>query len=84
MAEELNWAGESVGRQEMFEAIQLGRPTVFIPEWYLVSGPVAEALNGLMLEDGLSAQEALDEVAPLVQDVLDENWETWEQIEPAQ
>ena len=84
MAEELNWAGESEGRQEMFEAIQLGRPTVFIPEWYLVNGPVEEALNGLMIEDGLSAQEALDEVTPLVQDVLDENWETWEQIEPTQ
>jgi multiple sugar transport system substrate-binding protein len=82
MAEEMNWAGESEGRQEMFAAMQLGRPTVFIPEWYLVRGPVDEALNGLMIEDGLSAQEALDEVAPLVQDVLDENWETWEQIEP--
>ena len=84
LAEELDWAGESAGRQEMFEAIQLGRPTVFIPEWYLVPGPVEEALNGLMVEDGLSAQEALDEVTPLVQDVLDENWETWEQIEPTQ
>jgi ABC-type glycerol-3-phosphate transport system substrate-binding protein len=84
LAEALDWAGESEGRQEMFAAIQLGRPTVFIPEWYLVSGPVEEALNGLMVEDGLSAQEALDEVTPLVQDVLDENWETWEQIQPVQ
>jgi multiple sugar transport system substrate-binding protein len=84
MAEEGNWAGDSEGRQEMFAAIQTARPTVFVPEWYFVFDPLSEALNGLMIEDGLSAQEALDEIAPIVQDQLDENWETWEQIQPAQ
>lgn len=84
MAEELNWAGDSEGRQEMLAAVQTARPTVFIPEWYFVYDHLAEALNGLMLEDGLSAQEALDEIAPIVQDDLDQNWETWEQIQPAQ
>ena len=83
LAEEGNWAGESEGRQEMLAAVQTARPTVFIPEWYFVLDHLAEALNGLMLEDGLSAQEALDEIAPIVQDKLDENWETWEQIQPA-
>jgi multiple sugar transport system substrate-binding protein len=84
MAEEGNWAGDSEGRQEMFAAIQTARPTVFVPEWYFVFDHLGEALNGLMVEDGMSAQEALDEIAPIVQEELDLRWETWEQIQPAQ
>ena len=84
LAEEGDWAGDSEGRQEMLAAVQTARSTVFVPEWYFVYDHLSEALNGLMIEDGLSAQEALDEIAPIVQDELDENWETWEQIQPAQ
>lgn len=83
MAEELNWAGESEGRQEMLAAIQSARPSLFVPEWFFVFDLLSEAMV-LMTEDGLSAQEALDEMAPIVQDQLDENWETWDQIQPAQ
>jgi multiple sugar transport system substrate-binding protein len=84
LAEEGGWAGENESRQEMLAAVQTARPTVFVPEWFFVFDHLSEALNGLMIEDGLSAQEALDEIAPIVQDELDENWETWEQIQPAQ
>jgi hypothetical protein len=64
----------------MLAAIQLGRPTVFVPEWYFVYDFLDEALV-LIIEDGLSAQEALDEMAPIIQDELDLRWETWENIE---
>jgi ABC-type glycerol-3-phosphate transport system substrate-binding protein len=84
MAEELNWAGENEGRQEMLAAIQTARPTVFVPEWYFVFDHLEEALNSYMIEDGMSAQEALDEIAPVVQDELDQRWETWEQIQANQ
>jgi ABC-type glycerol-3-phosphate transport system substrate-binding protein len=84
MAEELNWAGENEGRQEMLAAIQTARPTVFVPEWYFVFDHLEEALNSYMIEDGMSAQEALDEIAPVVQDELDQRWETWEQIQASQ
>ena len=79
MAEEGNWAGESEGRQEMLAAIQTARATVFIPQWYFLLDPISEALNGSMIEDGMSAKDALDEAAPIVQDELDQQWETWEQ-----
>lgn len=84
LAEEMDWAGDSAGRQEMLAAIQTARATVFVPDWTFVFEHLEEALNGLMLEDGLSAQEALDEIAPIVQDELDERWNTWEAIQPAQ
>jgi multiple sugar transport system substrate-binding protein len=84
LAEELNWAGDSEGRQEMLAAIQTSRPSLFVPEWFGVIEPLSEALNGLMIEDGLSAEEALAETAPIVQDNLDLAWESWDQIQPAQ
>ena len=82
LAEEGNWAGDSEGRQEMLAAAQSARPTVFVPEWYFVYDYLDEALNGRMIEDGATAQDALNEIAPDVQDDLDQKWETWEQIQP--
>lgn len=82
LAEEGNWAGDSEGRQEMLAAAQSARPTVFVPEWYFVYDYLDEALNGRMVEDGATAQDALNEIAPDVQSDLDQKWETWEQIQP--
>jgi multiple sugar transport system substrate-binding protein len=81
LAEELNWAGDNEGRQEMLAAIQTARPSLFVPDWFLVIEPLNEALDGLMIEDGLSAQEALDEIAFVIQDELDRAWEAWDQIQ---
>lgn len=80
MAEDLNWAGESEGRQEMLAALQTSRPSLFVPDWFTVIDPLSEAIN-LMVEDGLSAQEAIGEMAPVVQDSLDEAWASWDQIQ---
>ena len=41
--------------------------------------PLADAFN-LIVEGDVRAAEALDEVAPRMQDSLDQNWETWDQI----
>jgi multiple sugar transport system substrate-binding protein len=84
LAEELNWAGDSEGRQEVLAAVQTARPVLFIPDFWDVIGPIGEGFDGLMLEDGLSAQEAFDEIAPLIQENLDAAWATWDQIQLAQ
>ena len=81
LAEEMNWAEGSVGRQELLEAISLGRSTVFVPTVWGAYGEIAEAINSLMIEDGMSAQDALDEIAPIIQDDLDQLWETWDTFE---
>lgn len=81
MAEEMGWAEGSVGRQELLEAISLGRSTVFVPTVWGAYGEIAEAINSLMIEDGMSAQDALDEIAPIIQDDLDQLWETWDTFE---
>lgn len=81
MAEELNWAGGSEGRQELLAAIRLGRSTVFVPTVWNAYGHISETLNSLMIEDGIPAQEALDEIAPVIQEDLDQLWETWDTFE---
>jgi multiple sugar transport system substrate-binding protein len=81
LAEEAGWAAESAGRQEVLEAVQVARPPLFIPDYWGVLDPMNEAFSGLMLEDGMSAQDAFNEIAPIVQDNLDEAWETWDSIQ---
>jgi len=78
LAEEMNWAEGSEGRQELLAAISLGRSTVFVPTVWGAYGEIAEAINSLMIEDDMSAQDALDEIAPAIQDDLDQLWETWD------
>jgi hypothetical protein len=78
------WAGDHEGRQEVLAAVQTARPALFIPDFWGVLDPINEAFDGLMLIDGLSAQEAFDEMAPIVQENLDEAWATWDQIASAQ
>ena len=84
MAEDQNWAGDSEARQEMFAAIQTSRPSLFVPDWPSVLQPLDDMLIGSIVEDGVSAQDALDETAPVIQDDLDQAWETWDKIQPNQ
>jgi multiple sugar transport system substrate-binding protein len=79
VAEDANWAGQNEGRKESLQAIQLARPTIFVPGYYEISGPLGDAYDAIV--DGQkSPQAALDEAAEAVQDSLDKQWETWEQI----
>jgi multiple sugar transport system substrate-binding protein len=81
LAEEIDWAGDSEGRQELLAAVQTARPALFIPDFWTVVDPINEAFGGLMLEDGLSAQEAFAETTPIIQEELDAAWETWDGIQ---
>lgn len=81
LAEETNWAGESEGRQEVLAAVQTARPPLFIPDYWGVTEPMWEAFSLLMLEDGMSATDAFNEIAPIMQENLDEAWETWDALQ---
>jgi multiple sugar transport system substrate-binding protein len=79
IAEESNWAGASEGRQETLAAIQLARPTIFVPGFYEIAGPLVDAYAAIV-EKQSSPKQAMDEAAAAVQDGLDKQWETWEAI----
>lgn len=75
------WAGDSEGRQEAVKVLELARATIFVPGYWDVVSPLWDAFNGDILEDGREAQEVLDEYAPLMQETLDQAWETWESFQ---
>ena len=79
VAEEMNWAGDSVGRQELAEVMGTGRQGIFIPGVWDVIDPMWDMWD-IMIEEGGSAQETFDETAVYVQENLDASWETYESI----
>lgn len=78
VAEELNWAGDVPGRHDALEILPHARAAVFIPNRWDTYGPIFDAF-GLIVGGEKSAQEALDEAAPAIQDNLDKAWQVWEE-----
>jgi multiple sugar transport system substrate-binding protein len=80
-AAEYGWTeqGNVEGREEFMQAIGAASPGIFIPSFFDVVLPLEDAFN-LMVE-GEATSAVLDEVAPRMQDSLDQNWETWDQLE---
>ena len=77
VAEDLNWADDVEGRHEALTILPHARPPVLIPNRFDVYGPIFDAF-GLIVSGQESAQAALDEAAPKIQDNLDKSWEVWE------
>jgi multiple sugar transport system substrate-binding protein len=82
-AEEYDWAGQGnvEARQEALQAIGVAEPPMFVPGFWDVVAPLGDAFN-LIAEGETTASDALDEAAPRMQESLDQNWETWEQLGP--
>ena len=80
VAEETNWAGDNPGRADILEVVKLARPNIFLPANIFSLDSALWDSFGLIIEENQTAQEALDEAAPAMQEALDRAWETWEQI----
>ena len=77
VAEEVDWTQGIPGREEGLEVLKHARPSIWIPNKWDAWGPFYDAW-GLMVGGEETAQQALDEAAPKIQDNLDEAWEVWE------
>ena len=77
IAEEVDWAGGIPGREDGLEVLSHARPMVFVPNRWDVAAPYYDAW-GFVLEGEKTAQEALDDAAPAMQENLDREWEAWE------
>jgi len=75
-AEEYNWARDIPGRLEALEILDHARPNVFMPNRWEVAGPLFDGF-GYIVSEEKTAQEALDEAAPPMQENLDKAWEDW-------
>ena len=80
-AVEYGWAeqGNVAGREQFLQAVGAANPPMFVPGFWDVVAPLEDLYN-LMASGDAAAAEALDEVAPRMQDSLDQAWETWEQL----
>jgi ABC-type glycerol-3-phosphate transport system substrate-binding protein len=79
-AAEYGWAeqGHAEGREEFLQVIGATSPGLFIPNFWDVTSPLEDAFN--LMAAGEATSAVLDEVAPRMQESLDQNWETWEQF----
>lgn len=76
IAEETNWTKGIKGREEALQVVVHARPAVFIPNRWDTIGAVWEAFDAIV--GGKSAQQALDDAAPKVQQDLDKAWKDWD------
>jgi multiple sugar transport system substrate-binding protein len=77
IAEEINWAGGVPGREDGLEILSHARPLVFVPNRWDVAGPYYDAW-GFVLAGEKTAQQALNDAAPAIQENLDKAWRDWE------
>lgn len=80
-AEEFGWAdqGNTQARAEFLQATEASAAPMFVPGFWDVTAPLGDAFNRIAEGDS-SASDLLDDAAPRMQDSLDQNWETWEQL----
>jgi multiple sugar transport system substrate-binding protein len=79
IAREVNWAEGIPGREDGLEVLSHARPLVFVPNRWDVIGPYYDAW-GFVVDGEKSAQEALDDAAPAIQENVDKAWEDWEDL----
>jgi multiple sugar transport system substrate-binding protein len=77
IAEQIDWAGGIPGREDGLEILSHARPLVFVPNRWDVAGPYYDAW-GYVLAGEKTAQQALDDAAPAIQENLDKAWRDWE------
>lgn len=80
-AEEFGWTdqGNTAAREEFQQAIAVSAAQLFVPGFWDVTSPLGDAFSQIAGGE-VDASEILDEVAPRMQDSLDQSWETWEQF----
>jgi multiple sugar transport system substrate-binding protein len=80
LAADLNWAGDSEGRQNLLTVMGLARSNIFVPSFWDIAWVLEDYYN-LIIDGDISAEEAMEEAALEMQDGLDLAWETWEQLD---
>jgi multiple sugar transport system substrate-binding protein len=80
-AQDVNWANGVPGREDGLEILAHARPLVFVPDRWDVVGPYYDAWD-LVLGGDKTAQEAMDDATPAIQENLDNAWQDWEEGAP--
>ena len=73
------WAETSEGRAEVVEVVDQARGAVFVPGFWDVTAPLWDTFDAMAAGE-TTADQGLQEAAPIMQETLDRSWETWEAI----
>jgi multiple sugar transport system substrate-binding protein len=75
------WAGDDEGRKEAVKVLSLrSAPGLFVPGFWEVTAPI-DSIGPQLMSGELEAEAALKEQAPLMQERLDREWQTWNEIQ---
>ncbi len=80
VADRLHWAGTNAAKAQFLQVLKLARPNVFAPNLFSILGALDDPFN-LIANGKESAQKALDDVTPRIQQNLDQAWQTWNEIQ---
>jgi multiple sugar transport system substrate-binding protein len=77
-AKDADYAAGSEAKQQMLEVMGLTNPIPFVPSWFTVFGQLEDTFPQIV--DNGDAAGALHDVAPIIQDDLAREWETWDAL----
>jgi multiple sugar transport system substrate-binding protein len=78
LAIDKDYAAGSAAKKQMLDVMGLTRPVAFVPGWFSTYGQLEDTF-AQVIESG-DAAAALRDVAPIIQDDLARQWETWEAL----
>jgi multiple sugar transport system substrate-binding protein len=73
------WIDNSEGRRQAYDAIAHASENLFVPGYWEATELIWDAWTS-MLDEGVSAADALNEIAPIMQETLDLTWETFDSV----
>ena len=76
VAKDADYGADSPAKQQMVDVMGLTRTVPFVPGWFTVYGQLEDTFPQV-IENG-DAASALHAIAPVIQDDLAREWETWD------
>ncbi len=80
LAKDTGWATGAPERQILLDLAAQARQRAFVPGFFSVLGPILDETFTSIVENG-DAGSALRAAAPLMQEDLDREWESWDKIQ---
>jgi multiple sugar transport system substrate-binding protein len=80
LARDSGWAGESPERQTLIDLADAARPGLFVPGFFGILSSTLEDAFARIIDSG-DAGSALRDAAPILQEDLDQEWQTWDSIQ---
>jgi multiple sugar transport system substrate-binding protein len=79
LAKDSDYAAGNPARQQMLDVMGLTRTIPFVPGWFSVFGQLEDTFTQVI--DNGDAAAALHDIAPILQDDLAREWETWDAVQ---